>query len=663
MDILKQSVATGVPMTELMQQTQVAETPEQQQEGLRNQPEGTTMAFPESTGNFNTVGMDYPINIQKVSPQGDLVRSYENVPPGVENLPMGDDVGTVIETPANYQDGGFDAWREALPSNLRDTDTTTYNLRGAYEAGLTPTIAPDGKYHLQSVNPKTLEFLKASDHKSTKEEIAWFENQKNTKPLMGTPHPSTHKIVKDSSGYFGERSLKYVKKQEGNFKEEEVVDYGMLPEVTVTDRDPHRNKYNRNSLLTKVRENWSKNLDPLGYGNLKETFNTILQTGLGNQDPRVASVRESWPEYPDIQEKAEAGEEWAIERQDLLNMLMGESQKHGSIPVSNYKIKGDPTTYYTSPVTEKQLKEAIQDPSFGTKEEWKKHYDESGGKPTWIKHPYLDYSRVLGRYNTFLGEDDKGMYIDYSDTWDLNPLRDIKAINKKFGEPAVDKVMTTLGKKVLGFTPPKMRGRVYFQEGDFKEDNIVIQNAQKAADEKRDFGRLSKTWFPGDKEPSNFAGRIIDMLPASFKVKAMKAQMFLQDATGIKIPKGTPICYGNTCVQSTAKILKESGKWKGDIEQDNDSFAQNYASHGYKIVELGQQKPGDIVQFHKGTYDNPDWTHMGITKGDNRYFNDGYVDKPFHEKNEPTGRELFENSLNPLNTKAIGKQYYRYVDK
>ena len=67
--------------------------------------------------------------------------------------------------------------------------------------------------------------------------------------------------------------------------------------------------------------------------------------------------------------------------------------------------------------------------------------------------------------------------------------------------------------------------------------------------------------------------------------------------------------------------------------------------HGYEIVKHGQQKPGDIVQFQKGTYDNPDWTHMGITKGDNRYFNDGYVDKPFHEKKEPTNRELFENSL------------------
>ena len=433
MDILKQSIATNVPMADLMQQSQVAETPEQQQEGLRNQPEGTIMTFPESTGNFNTVGMDYPINIQKVSPQGDLVRSYENVPPGVESLPMGDDVGTVIETPANYQDGGFDAWKEALPSNLRDSDTTTYNLRGAYEAGLTPTIAPDGKYHLQSVNPKTLEFLKASDHKSTKEEIAWFENQKNTKALMGTPHPSTHKIVKDPSGYFGERSLKYVKKQ----------------------------------------------------------------------------------------------------------------------------------------------------------------------------------------------------------------------------------------------------------EGDFKEDNIVIQNAQKAADEKEDFTRLSKTYFPpAGKNPSSFAGKVIDMLPTSAKINIAKAQPYIEkviEASGpnqavkiinnlaggtydgnFKFPGGMPICYGNTCVQSTSEILQRSGKWKGKLEQDNDAFAKNYTSHGYELVQEEDALPGDIVQFYKGTYDNRDYSHMGIHDKDGKYFNDGYFDKPWHKKNEPTTAELMKNSKIPLNEKAIGKVYYRY---
>ena len=693
MDILKQSVATGVPMTELMQQTQVAETPEQQQEGLRNQPEGTTMIFPESTGNFNTVGMDYPINIQKVSPQGDLVRSYENVPPGVESLPMGDDVGTVIETPAEYQDGGFDAWRKALPPNLRDTDTTTYNLRGAYEAGLTPEIAEDGSYHLGSVNPKTLEFLKASDHKSVKEEIAWFKNQKHTKPLLGSIHPSTHKIVKDPSGYFGERSLKYVKKQEGDFKEEEVVDYGMLPEVTVTDRDPHRNKYNRsiltgpfNALKTKARQNWAKNLVPVGYGfelhGKEGVLNTILQTALGNEDPRykdTASYGDAVKRHLDRFPMKKEG--WRVERADLLNMLMGESQKYGSIPVSDYQIEGDPTTYYSSPVTEKEIREEIEKSKDNSEEYWKNHK--------------INVSGVLGNYTTTLGEDEKGKYIDYEDVWDLNPAAGarqwefpLNILHQKLGRGGVDKLVTGVGEKVLGFTPPKIRGRVYFkQEGDFQEDNPAYLEAVKAAENKEDFTRPSKSWFPPEgKKPSSFAGKVIDMLPTSVKMGVAKVQPFIEKYVvtpslinqgykvinnlaggtydgSFKFPGGMPICYGNTCVQSTSEILQRAGMWEGKLEQDNDAFAQNYKSHGYKIVQEEEALPGDIVQFYKGTHDNRDYSHMGIHGKGGQYFNDGYFDKPWHKKNEPTTTELMENSRNPLTNKAIGKVYYRYIGK
>ena len=64
------------------------------------------MAFTNSSGDFNTKGMQYPIDIKKLDKQGNIVRSYEDVPPGIENLPMGDKVGTVIETPAEYQLGG-----------------------------------------------------------------------------------------------------------------------------------------------------------------------------------------------------------------------------------------------------------------------------------------------------------------------------------------------------------------------------------------------------------------------------------------------------------------------------------------------------------------------------------------------------------------------------
>ena len=94
------------------QEMQVANTPEEQEVGLREEhAAGNTdasMAFPNVQPNqsFNTVGMQAPIDIQKIDNQGHLVESYKNVPPGIQDLPTGPAEGTVIESPAAYQTGG-----------------------------------------------------------------------------------------------------------------------------------------------------------------------------------------------------------------------------------------------------------------------------------------------------------------------------------------------------------------------------------------------------------------------------------------------------------------------------------------------------------------------------------------------------------------------------
>jgi len=94
------------------QQMQVAQTPQQQQQGLRPEHQAgnvnQSMAFPNVPPNtpFNTMGMKAPIDIKKFDEQGHLVKSYDDVPPGVQNLPTGPQRGTVIETPANMQAGG-----------------------------------------------------------------------------------------------------------------------------------------------------------------------------------------------------------------------------------------------------------------------------------------------------------------------------------------------------------------------------------------------------------------------------------------------------------------------------------------------------------------------------------------------------------------------------
>ena len=108
------------------QQMQVAETPEQQEVGLREQHAmGNTqasMVFPDVQPNqsFNTVGMRAPIDIQKIDNQGHLVESYKNVPPGIQDLPTGPSEGTVIESPAAYQKGGVRNTMLNAAANLAD---------------------------------------------------------------------------------------------------------------------------------------------------------------------------------------------------------------------------------------------------------------------------------------------------------------------------------------------------------------------------------------------------------------------------------------------------------------------------------------------------------------------------------------------------------------
>lgn len=110
-------------------QMQVAQTPEEQEQGLRPAHAAgqvdQSMAFPnvQPGQSFNTMGMKVPINIDKVDKQGNLVESYKAVPPGLQNLPTGPYEGTVIESPARMKSGGVKRYQtagleESTPANL-----------------------------------------------------------------------------------------------------------------------------------------------------------------------------------------------------------------------------------------------------------------------------------------------------------------------------------------------------------------------------------------------------------------------------------------------------------------------------------------------------------------------------------------------------------------
>lgn len=62
-------------------------------------------------------------------------------------------------------DKGYWDWRNSLPSNLRNTDDSQYDMRAAYESGAQPQYYEDDQsYHLPTRDPKTGRILKSPMH-------------------------------------------------------------------------------------------------------------------------------------------------------------------------------------------------------------------------------------------------------------------------------------------------------------------------------------------------------------------------------------------------------------------------------------------------------------------------------------------------------------------
>jgi hypothetical protein len=110
-----------------------ASTPSEQSEGLRPaHAAGNTQAsmeFPNTPPNteFNTQGMKAPIDIKKYDDVGNLVKSYDSVPPGITGIDTGPGNGTVIESPARRQLGGARAGEKKTEERPQPEDVIMWN--------------------------------------------------------------------------------------------------------------------------------------------------------------------------------------------------------------------------------------------------------------------------------------------------------------------------------------------------------------------------------------------------------------------------------------------------------------------------------------------------------------------------------------------------------
>ena len=189
------------------QQMQVANTPQEQEIGLREQHAmGNTqasMAFPnvQPGQSFNTVGMKVPINIDKVDEQGHLVESYKNVPPGIQDLPTGPYKGTIIESPAGYQTGGVR--RSKLISKIKESRKgVEVNPDGSESTHRMEYAEVDGKYHVYPTlfQDDTGNFYSGDYNEARKKgEIYIFDTEKEAAKWAGPDSP--YKTKKYGPGY------------------------------------------------------------------------------------------------------------------------------------------------------------------------------------------------------------------------------------------------------------------------------------------------------------------------------------------------------------------------------------------------------------------------------------------------------------------------------
>ena len=147
------------------------------------------------------------------------------------------------------------------------------------------------------------------------------------------------------------------------------------------------------------------------------------------------------------------------ERQDLLNLMLGQNQKYNSIEPAIYKptkSKDADAKYYRSKVTEEQIKDQLNIYSKKINEGRFEGFDMTDLADVIMNMD--SYGAVLGNYTLDSGVDEKGHYISYYDKWDVNPL----SANKNQGTSIISRGLDNAMQSAAGITPAELYGRIYY---------------------------------------------------------------------------------------------------------------------------------------------------------------------------------------------------------
>lgn len=158
-------------------------------------------------------------------------------------------------------------------------------------------------------------------------------------------------------------------------------------------------------------------------------------------------------------------------RLDLLNMYSGLAQKYNSFVESKYKpsIGGDENErLYDSPKLKNEIFNLIsknKNLSFTDKDDLKnKLFSSIGGKIGESGDNISTTLPALGQGTLGVGEDKKGVYISYSDKWDINPSEGVSSESKSGILKNALNFATKKAEEYGVVTPPKIYGRIYLDK-------------------------------------------------------------------------------------------------------------------------------------------------------------------------------------------------------
>lgn len=160
-------------------------------------------------------------------------------------------------------------------------------------------------------------------------------------------------------------------------------------------------------------------------------------------------------------------------RLDLLNMYAGKAQQYNSFSLSKEKpMQGNEANekYYDSPSLKNEIYNTIAKKTnliFTDKDDLKnKIFNSIGGKKGQSGNNISTTLPALGQGTLGVGEDEKGVYISYSDKWDINPSEGVSA-DYKTENSSLRNALNFATKKAEEYgvvNPTRVYGRIYIDK-------------------------------------------------------------------------------------------------------------------------------------------------------------------------------------------------------